>query len=191
VGRQRGRDRPLHRDHDQQPRGIAAHDQHELPRGTWERDETDVAWVYGSILAAAAVAVATDIKASEPGEVLLYTAATMVVIWLAHSYGVFVGHGGRVDIPNRAARLWNALRTELPLLACALPTFAALAICSLSDADLETTGAVGLTVSITVMVLTAAHAAQRTGASRGGVVAAGASALVLGGIIVAAKISLG
>jgi hypothetical protein len=137
------------------------------------------------------VAVATDIKASDSDDVLVYTAATMVVVWLAHSYGIFVGHGGRVDIPNRAARLWHALRTELPLLACAVPTLVALAVASVSDADLDTTGAVGLTVSIAVMVFTAAHGAQRTGANRGAIVAAGASALVLGGIIVALKISLG
>lgn len=161
------------------------------PAGTWERDETDVAWIYGSILTAAAVAVATDIKASDSGDVLLYTAATMVVVWLAHSYGVFVGHGGRMDLPHRAARFWHALRTELPLLACAVPTFVALAVAALNDADLETTGAVGLTVSITVMVLTAARAAQRTGASQLGIVEAGASALLLGGMVVVLKVSLG
>lgn len=164
---------------------------HQPPPGVWERDEGTVAWVYGSILAAAAVAVATDIKASESGDVLLYTAATMIVVWLAHSYGVFVGRGGRVDIPGRAARLVDALRTEFPLLACAVPTFVALAICGLADADLETTGAVGLTVSIGVMALVAGDAARRTGASRGAIIAAGASALVLGGVIVIAKISLG
>jgi hypothetical protein len=147
--------------------------------------------VYGSILSAAAVAVATDIKASESGDVLLYTAATMVVVWLAHSYGVFVGHGGRVDLPGRAVRLWHALRTELPLLFCAVPTFLALAICLLSDADLETTGTVGLAVSISVMVLVAAGAARRTGASGTAVLIDGASALVLGGLIVVLKISLG
>jgi hypothetical protein len=158
---------------------------------TEERDEAVVSWVYGSILVAAAVAVATDIKASKPGDVLLYTAATMVVVWLAHSYGVFVGHGGRVDLPGRTARLSSALRTQLPLLACAVPTFVAVALCLLADADLETTGAVGLTVSIAVMVLVAGGAARRTGASPGGIAAAGASALVLGGLIVVAKISLG
>jgi hypothetical protein len=191
VDRQRDRDRLLHPDHDRQPRGIAAHGEHEAPEGTWERDETDVAWIYGSILTAAAVAVATDIKASDSGDVLLYTAATMLVVWLAHSYGVFVGHGGRVDLPGRGARFWHALRTELPLLVCALPTLAALAICWLTDADLETTGAVGLTVSIGVMVLVAAGAARRTGASGTAVVIDGASALVLGGIIVIAKILVG
>jgi hypothetical protein len=158
---------------------------------TEDRDEGVVAWVYGSILTAAAVAVATDIKASEPGDVLLYTAATMVVVWLAHSYGVFVGHGGRVDLPGRIARLGSALRTQLPLLACAAPTFVALAVCSLADADLETTGGVGLTVSIAVMVIVAAGAARRAGASTGGIIAAAASAFVLGGLIVVAKISLG
>jgi hypothetical protein len=185
------RDRLLHRDHDQQPRRIAEHDEHELPAGAWERDEGDVAWIYGSILTAAAVAVATDIKASNSGDVLLYTTATMVVVWLAHSYGVFVGHGGRIDLPGRARRLWHALRTELPLLICAVPTLVALAVCSLSDADLETTGAVGLAVSISVMVLVASGAARRTGASGAALLIDGGSALVLGGLIVLLKISLG
>ena len=147
--------------------------------------------MYGSILVAAAVAVATDIKASRPVDVLLYSAATMVVIWLAHSYGALIGHGGRIDLPGRAVRLRHALRTELPLLACAVPTFLALAICSLSDADLETTGTVGLTISISVMVLVAAGAARRTGASGTVVLIDGASALLLGGLIVVAKVSLG
>lgn len=160
------------------------------PAGTWERDETDVAWIYGSILTAAAVAVAAEFKANEPGDVLGYSAATMVVVWLAHSYAVFVGHGGRVDVPGRVQRLRHALSTELPLLACAVPTFVALAVATVADADLETTGSVGLTVSIAVMVLTAARAAQRTGASRLGVFGAGASALVLGGVVVALKISV-
>jgi hypothetical protein len=191
VDRQRDRHWPLHRDHDQQPGGIAAHEESELPAGAWERDEGDVAWIYGSILTAAAVAVATDIKASDSGDVLLYSTATMLVVWLAHSYGVFVGHGGRVDLPGRTPRLWHALRTELPLLACAVPTFAALAICALADADLETTGSVGLAVAISVMVLIAARAAKRTGARGTAVLIDGASALVLGGIIVVLKISLG
>jgi hypothetical protein len=191
VDRERDRHRPLHPDHDRQPGGIAAKGEHELPPGAWERDESDVAWIYGSILVAAAVAVATDIKASDSGDVLLYTAATIVVVWLAHSYGVFVGHGGRVDLPGRTPRLWHALRTELPLLACALPTFVALAICALADADLETTGSVGLTVATSVMVLVAAGAAKRTGAKGTAVLIDAASALVVGGIIVVLKISLG
>jgi hypothetical protein len=191
VDRERDRHRPFHRDHDQQPGRIATRDEHELPAGAWERDESVVAWVYGSILAAAAVAVATDIKASQSGDVLLYTAATMVVVWLAHSYGVFVGHGGRVDLPGRTSRLWHALRTELPLLVCAVPTLLALAVCWLTGADIETTGAVGLAVAVSVMVLVAAGAARRTGASGTAVVIDGVGALLLGGIIVVLKISLG
>jgi hypothetical protein len=161
------------------------------PAGTWERDERDVAWIYGSILVAAAVAVATEVKATDAGDVLGYSAATMVVLWVAHSYGVFVGHGGRLDLPGRGARLWHALRTELPLLVCAVPTFVALAICGLADADLETTEIAGLTVAISVIVLVAGGAARRTGASGAALVVDAASALVLGGIIVALKISLG
>jgi hypothetical protein len=164
-------------------------DDRPLP-GTWERDERAVAWVYGSILVAAAVVVATDVIASKPGQILLYTAATMVVVWLAHSYAAFVGHGGRVDVAGVGARVRYAMSTELAVLASASPTLIAIAACWLVGAGVTATGLVGLIVSIATMALVTGGIARRAGAGRFGVVAAAVGALLLGGLLVAAKVAL-
>jgi hypothetical protein len=156
-----------------------------------ERDERAVAWLYGSVLTAPAVAVAADIKALDAAQVFSYTAATMTVIWLAHAFSEFVGHGGRVDLPKLGGRVWHAMRTELPVLVSACPTLIALAACWLLGATVETAGNVGLAVSVTVLVLVAAGAAQRSGAAPLAIAETAATALVLGGLIVVAKISLG
>jgi hypothetical protein len=153
------------------------------------RDEAAVAWVYGAILVATAVAVATA-KAEGTGQVLLYTAATMTVVWLAHAYAAFVGHGGRLEIEGLGSRILHALGTELPVLASAGPTLIAIAVCWLAGADVGSTGLVGLIISIATIVVVAAAAARRAGARRQGIAAAAASALLIGGIIVAAKIAL-
>jgi hypothetical protein len=93
-----------------------------MPPGSWERDERTVAWIYGSILVAAAVVVATEVIASKPGQILLYTTSTMVVVWLVHSYAAFVGHGGRIDIGGVGARVRHAMSTEFAVLASATET---------------------------------------------------------------------
>jgi hypothetical protein len=156
----------------------------------WARDERAVAWVYGSTLVGAAVVVATGVVASRPGQVPVYTAATMMVVWLAHSYAAFVGHGGRVHVAGLGRRIHNAMSSELPVLASAMPTLIALAIAWLAGGDVDTTGLVGLATSITVMSAVTARSARRSGASTLGVVAAAATALVVGALLVAAKVAL-
>jgi len=160
------------------------------PTETWERDEGAVAWVYGSILAGAAVVVAAGVIASAPGQVLLYTTATMIVVWLVHSYAAFIGHGGRFNLVGLYARLRHAMRTELPILAAATPTLAALAAASLFSAGVAATGLVGLVTSIATMAVVATRAARRAGAGRVGMAAAAAGALALGAILIAAKVAL-
>ena len=160
------------------------------PSDEWERDEGAVAWVYGSILAASAVVVASGVIASAPGQVLLYTAATMTVVWLAHSYAAFVGHGGRVDVAGLGGRLAHAMRTELPVLASAIPTLIALVIAWLVGAGVTATGLAGLISAIATMALVAAGAAQRRGAGGLGMAASAAGALVLGGMLIIAKVAL-
>jgi hypothetical protein len=161
-----------------------------LPAGGWERDERAVAWVYGSILVGAAVVVAAGVIASKPGQVPLYTASTMVVVWLAHSYAAFVGHGGRLDVEGRRERWLHALATELPVLASAAPTLIAMGVAWLADAGVGATGLTGLIASIATMAIVAAGAARRTGAGPLGIAAAAASALLLGGLLVFAKVAL-
>lgn len=160
-----------------------------LAERQWERDETVVGWVYGSILVGTAV-VAGGVIASEPGQVPLYTAVTMVVVWLAHAYAAFVGHGGRLDLADRRGRLLHALAAELPVLTSSAPTLLAMGVATLTDADVGTTSYTGLIVAIATMVVVAAGAARRTGAGTLGVAAAAAIAALLGGLLVIAKVAL-
>jgi hypothetical protein len=160
------------------------------PAGSWERDERAVAWVYGSILVGAAVVVAANVIASRPGQVVIYTATTMVVVWLVHSYAAFVGHGGRIDLRGLRGRVAHALNAELPVLACSIPTLAATALSALLGAGVATTGLVGLIASIATMAVVAARTARRAGAGALGVAAATASALLFGLLLVVAKVSL-
>jgi hypothetical protein len=157
---------------------------------SWERDEHVVAWIYGSILVGAAVVIAANAIATKPWQVPVYTAVTMVVGWLAHSYAAFVGHGGRFDLPGLRARVEHALRAELPVLACSIPTLIATAIGALAGSGVTTTGLIGLITAIATMAVVAAGAARRSGAGSAGVAAAVASALLFGLVLVAAKIAL-
>jgi hypothetical protein len=161
-----------------------------LPPGSWERDEAAVAWIYGSILVGAAIVVAANVVASRSGQVALYTASTMLVVWLAHSYAAFVGRGGRLDIEGVRARILHALGTELPVLTSATPSVIATAVCAALGADVAATGLVGLITAIGTMAVVAAAAARRARAGRLGIAAAAASALVLGALLVAAKVAL-
>ena len=121
---------------------------------------------------------------------LLYTGATMVVVWLAHSYASFVGHGGRLDVAGRWARSLHALATELPVLAAAVPAMVAMGVAWIANASVATTGLIGLITAIASMGVTAGAAARRTGAGRFGIAAAALSALLLGGLLVIAKVAL-
>ncbi len=114
----------------------------------------------------------------------------MVVVWLAHSYAAFVGQGGRVHLTGLGSRIRNAMGGELPVLASATPTLVALTIAWLAGATVNTNGLVGLATSITVMSTVAGSSAWRSGAGTLGVVAAAATALVLGALLVGAKVAL-
>jgi hypothetical protein len=157
--------------------------------GEWERDERAVALVYGSILTGAAVVAASKI-ATGPGHEMAYTAATMVVIWLAHSYAAFVGLGGRFEGGRLGRRLLHAMRDELPVLAAVVPALIAMAIAWLLGADVSGIGYAGVAVAILAMCGTAAGAARQAGAGPGGAAAGAAGALVLGAVLITMKIAL-
>ena len=164
---------------------------HDAPRpaGTWERDEILVAWTYGSILSGAAVVAAGKI-ANAPGRAALYVAITAAVVWLAHSYAAFVGHGGRIDLPGRANRLRHAVVAEFPILGAFVPGAAALLACSLLDTSLSTAGYIALGATIATMAWAAGTSARRTGAGATGAALAALGALVIGGTLIAAKVLL-
>ena len=159
------------------------------PSGTWERDDALVAWVYGSILAGAAVVGAGKI-ADTAGRAALYVAVTGTVVWLAHSYAAFVGHGGRIDLAGRAQRLRHAHATEASILVSFVPAVATLLLCSLLDTSLSASGFIALGVTIVTMAWAAATAARRTGADAGGAALAALGALLIGGTLIAAKVAL-
>jgi len=158
-------------------------------KSEWERDEDAVAFVYGSILTGAAVVAASKIG-HDPGMEIVYTSVTMFVIWIAHTYAAFVGVGGRLEDGRAGLRLARVAKDELPVLASVVPVVVAMAISWAFGGDASTTAYVGLAVAIAVMCLLAARAAGQAGAGRGGQVAAAAGALVLGGLLIAAKVAL-
>ncbi len=159
------------------------------PESEWERDEEAVALVYGSILTGAAVVAASKIG-HDPGMTIAYTTVTMVVIWVAHVYAAFVGIGGRLEGGRLGRRLGRVGRDELPVLASVVPAAAAMALAWALGADASTTAYVGLTVSIVLMCALAARAAMRAGAGSDGAAAAVAGALLLGALLIAAKVAL-
>lgn len=167
---------------------MAAHDG-PRPANTWERDEVLVAWTYGSILSGAAVVAAGKI-AHSPGRAALYVAVTAAIVWLAHSYAAFVGHGGRIDLGGRGERFWHAHVTEFPILMAFAPATVALLACSLLDSSLSTAGFVALGATIVTMAWAAGTAARRTGANARGAALAALGALLIGGTLIAAKVAL-
>ena len=62
-------------------------------------------------------------------EITVYVAAEMVVVWLAHSFAVFIGAGGRADTPAPLPRAAKSLLAEISVLESAVPTLAALVVC--------------------------------------------------------------
>lgn len=165
----------------------AAHD--EQPIAEWERDESAAALVYGSILTGAAVVAASKIG-HDPGMEIAYTTVTMLVVWIAHAYAAFIGVGARLEGGRVGRRLVRAGRDELPVLASVLPVIAAMAVSWAIGGGATATAFVGLSVSIAVMCALAARAARASGASTAGVLAAGGGALLLGALLIAAKVAL-
>jgi len=160
------------------------------PPNDWERDERTVAWVYGGMLTGAAVVVASAKIATEPWQVTLYTLVATVVLWLAHSYAAFVGHGGRFDGGQLGARLRHAFAVESPILAAGLPTVAATAVAALAEASVSETGYVGAIAAVATMVVAASLAARRSGAGPAGIAVGALGAALIGGLLIAAKVAL-
>jgi hypothetical protein len=155
-----------------------------------ERQESLVAWIYGSILTGAAVVAATSKIADTAGQLLLYTAVTMIVVWVAHGYAAFVGHGGRMDVEGTAGRFAHAFRAEISILGSAVPTLIALAAAWLLDADVSAAGYAGLVTTVGTMVAAATYAARSAGAGLQGALLAAIGALFIGLALIAAKVAL-
>ncbi|MDQ2675297.1 MAG: hypothetical protein M3Y34_00680 [Actinomycetota bacterium] len=158
--------------------------------GDWERDERTVAWVYGGMLTGAAVVVASSKIATEPWQVTLYTLVATIVLWLAHAYAAFVGHGGRFEGGEVRARLRHAFAVESAVLAAGMPTVAATAVAAISGASVSEAGFVGAGAAMATMVVAAGLAARRSGARPLGVAVGALGAGLIGGLLIAAKVAL-
>jgi hypothetical protein len=156
----------------------------------WERDERVVGWVYGATLTGAAVVVATVKVATLPWQAVLYTAVAMAVVWAAHSYAEFVGHGGRIEGGGVGRRLRHVSLAELPVFLACVPALAAMALAAALDADLSGVGYAGVLAAVATMVLAASYAAKRSGAGTAGVVAVAVTACLVGVLLIAAKSAL-
>lgn len=145
--------------------------------------------VYGSLLAASVVAGAGSAGPYPRLELVLLLICTGLVFWAAHVYAGFVGDRLRAQKVT-----WREIRQvcvrEWPIVQAALLPAASVAVSPLLGLGPE--GAAWLAVSIAVaqQVGWASAAVIRVGASRWAVVSVGIVNLVLGLVIVAAKVAL-
>ncbi|MFB7496675.1 hypothetical protein ACFC09_18645 [Streptomyces sp. NPDC056161] len=145
--------------------------------------------IYGSLLAASVIAGASALGPFPRLELVVILLCTGVVFWAAHVYADVVG--------NRLSHqvlTWQEVRQvgarEWPIVQAAVPPAAALVISPLLGLGLTGTAWLALGVAVAEQVAWAGAAALRTGASRLAVASAGAVNLVLGLIIVAAKVAV-
>lgn len=153
------------------------------------RNRTDYAGaVYGSMLAASVIAAATLTEPHPRLTLILLLAVTGIVFWAAHVYAHVAGE-------REAGRqvTWNQVREvgrhEWPLVeASALPALAVLVSPWLGAGE---NAWLALGVAVAQQVTWAALGARRVGASPRQIAAEAAVNLVLGLVIVAAKVAVG
>ncbi|MEU9075116.1 hypothetical protein ACFYUY_30730 [Kitasatospora sp. NPDC004745] len=144
--------------------------------------------VYGSLLAASVIA-ASGVNASMPRlSLIVLLVVTGVVFWLAHVYARLAGdrEAGRTvgwrDAREVGRHEWSIVE------AAALPALAVLVSPWLGSGD---SAWLALGVAVAQQVAWATLGAHRAGASRRQVVAEGFVNLLLGLLIVAAKVAVG
>ncbi|MFE0462394.1 hypothetical protein ACFW1A_24380 [Kitasatospora sp. NPDC058965] len=144
--------------------------------------------VYGSMLAASVIA-ASGVEGAHPRlSLVLLLLVTGVVFWIAHVYAHVAGHreAGRGITWSQVRRVG---RREWPLVeAAALPALAVLVSPWLGTGD---SAWLALAVAVAQQVLWATLGAHRAGAPPRQVAAEGAVNLLLGLVIVAAKVAVG
>ncbi|MDX3094807.1 hypothetical protein PV417_09610 [Streptomyces sp. ME19-03-3] len=145
--------------------------------------------VYGSLLAASVVAGAGSAGPYPRLELVLLLVCTGLVFWAAHVYAGFVG-----DRLRRGRITWPELRQvcvrEWPIVQTTLLPAAAVAVSPLLGLGLEGAAWLALVVAVVQQVGWASAAVIRVRASPWAVVSVGAVNLVLGLVIVAAKVAL-
>ncbi|MFG2907262.1 hypothetical protein ACGF13_19630 [Kitasatospora sp. NPDC048286] len=144
--------------------------------------------VYGSMLAASVIAAASLNEPHPRLSLILLLVITGLVFWAAHVYARVAGEreAGR-QVTRRQVR--EVGRHEWPLVeASALPALAVLVSPWLGAGE---NAWLALGVAVAQQVAWAALGARRAGASPGQIAAEGAVNLMLGLVIVAAKVAVG
>ncbi|MGW3227105.1 hypothetical protein [Kitasatospora sp. NPDC001095] len=153
------------------------------------RPRTDYAGaVYGSMLAASVIAAASLNEPHPRLSLILLLVITGLVFWAAHVYARVAGEreAGR-QVTRRQVR--EVGRHEWPLVeASALPALAVLVSPWLGAGE---NAWLALGVAVAQQVAWAALGARRAGAAPGQIAAEGAVNLLLGLVIVAAKVAVG
>ncbi|MFB7671265.1 hypothetical protein ACFC26_07585 [Kitasatospora purpeofusca] len=160
-----------------------------VPGSDLPQRRTDYAGaVYGSMLAASVIAASSTQEAHPRLSLILLLVITGLVFWAAHVYAHVAGQreAGK-DVTFRQVR--RVGRHEWPIVeAAALPALAVLVSPWLGAGE---NAWLALTVAICQQVAWATLGAHRAGARPRQVVAEGAVNLVLGLVIVAAKVAVG
>ncbi|MFP1630017.1 hypothetical protein ACLB9X_33930 [Streptomyces sp. 5K101] len=145
--------------------------------------------VYGSLLSASVIA-----GASTPGpyprlQLVLLLLCTGVVFWAAHSYCALVGDRF-LHTPASWREVRHVCAHEWPIAQAAVAPATAVAISPLLGMGLEAAAWLALGVAVVQQVAWASAAVVLAGASRRVVLTAAAVNLVLGLLIVAAKVAV-
>ncbi|MGW3244091.1 hypothetical protein [Streptomyces sp. NPDC001070] len=145
--------------------------------------------VYGSLLAASVVAGAGSAGPYPRLELVLLLLCTGLVFWAAHVYAGFVG-----DRLRQEKVTWREIRhvcvREWPIVQAAVLPAAAVAVSPLLGLGLEGAAWLALGIAVAQQVGWAGAAVVRVGASWWAVVSVGVVNLLLGLVIVAAKVAL-
>ncbi|WP_328923721.1 hypothetical protein OG429_03195 [Streptomyces sp. NBC_00190] len=143
--------------------------------------------VYGSLLAASVIATAGAAGPFPRLQLMVMLLTTGLVFWITHVYVRIVG-----DRLAHEALSWEKIRSdarrEWPIIGAALPPIAAVMVCSVLGLGLEATGWVALGVALAGQVVWATAGLVSFGAPRRMIAVTCAVNLLLGLVIVAAKV---
>ncbi|WUT72628.1 hypothetical protein OIE12_14230 [Streptomyces sp. NBC_00670] len=145
--------------------------------------------VYGSMLAASVVVGAGSLGSFPRAELVLLLLLTGLVFWIAHVHAELFGARLARHPPDRRVIL-DVCRDEGPIAKAAVPPAAAVAVSPLLPLDFQGALWLALSVAVAGQVGWSVAAARRAGASRRLVAATAAVNVLLGLVIVAAKIAL-
>ncbi|MFF8380493.1 hypothetical protein ACF07V_30665 [Streptomyces sp. NPDC015661] len=145
--------------------------------------------MYGSLLAASVIAAAGTLGPFPRLQMVVMLLTTGLVFWITHVYARVVG----VRLADQAlswATVRREARREWPIVQAAVPPAVAIAVCPALGLGPQGTAWAGLVVALAEQVLWATTGLARLGAPRRLIVVTAAVNLVLGLVIVGAKVLL-